>query len=136
VWRVRPTADGKGVVAFERVDASRAGGLVHLRRGLVEDANFAWDEQRADASGAARSRLPVAAWDVALVFADAETATVLVIDFDAAGGALAVVGQPGRIGLGRIAAGLEKWVGGTLDEARARNSRGKTGLLHAVGRPL
>jgi len=41
-----------------------------------------------------------------------------VVDLDAAGGALAVVGQPGRIGLGRIGPGLEKWVRSTLAAER------------------
>lgn len=108
VWRVRPTADGKGVVAFERVDASRAGGLVHLRRGLVEDANFDW--QAAVDVG----RLADDAWDLAFVFSEPGSPgghATLVIDLDD-GGSLAVVGQPGRVRLGRIARGLEKWIAG------------------------
>jgi len=107
---------GKGpgqLVAQTRIDISKAPGLVHLRRGLVEDANFNWQ-----ASGVAQPRLLSAAWDVALVFSEPLGSTTLVIDFDSAGGALTVVGQPGRIGLGRIGPGLEKWIRSTLTADR------------------
>jgi hypothetical protein len=48
------------------------------------------------------------------VFSEPLGSTTLVIDFDPSGGALTVVGQPGRIGLGRIGPGLEKWIRSTL----------------------
>jgi hypothetical protein len=121
------------VAARTRRDISRAAGLVHLRRGLVEDANFLWDDGRGE-SGAAvvrtsgpGGRLPLDAWDIALEFSEpaAEGAapgaiarrTQLVFDLDAEAGAVAVVGQPGRIGLGRIAPGLRKWIRGLAEEA-------------------
>lgn len=95
-----------GLESAKRVDISHAPGLVHLRRGLVEDANFDW--QRADGSEAA--------WDAAFAFygtADAATpATVLVVDFDPAGGTLRVVGRDGRVGLGRLEKGLRSWLEG------------------------
>jgi len=102
------TPGASGPVVASRQDVSRAPGLVHLRRGLVEDANFGWD------APGPRAPLPAAAWDVALAFhaappSDAE-ATVLAIDFDPAGGWVTVVGRPGRVRLGRIEAGLRKWV--------------------------
>ena len=98
--------------AVERREISAAKGLVHLRRGLVEDANFRWHAT----DSAALERLPAAAWDWAIVFSDpadpAGERTVLVIDFDERGGHLAVVGRPGRIGLGRLERGLAAWIGG------------------------
>ena len=105
-----------------RIDISKAPGLVHLRRGLVEDANFSWQGTDARASGggaggAVPERLPLESWDVALVFSEPLGRTTLVIDLDPAGGSLAAVGQPGRIGLGRIGPGLEKWVRSTVNAA-------------------
>ncbi len=89
-----------------RIDISRAPGLVHLRRGLVEDANFDW--QRVAGSGAA--------WDAAFAFYDthdaATPATVLVIDFDPTGGTIGVVGNDDRVGLGRLEKGLRSWLDG------------------------
>lgn len=122
---------GPGRLAVQsRIDVSKAPGLVHLRRGLVEDANFSWPSDGTRADTAPQARLSSEAWDVALVFTetvgtDASTTrprgagqTTLVIDFDTTGGCLAMVGQPGRIGLGRIGPGLEKWIRATLDDAR------------------
>ena len=106
---------GPGRLAAQtRIDVSKAPGLVHLRRGLVEDANFSW---RAS-DGAVPERLPSESWDVALVFREPLGSTTLAIDFDPLGGALAVVGQPGRIGLGRIGPGLEKWIRSTVNVER------------------
>ena len=110
--------------AQTRIDISKAPGLVHLRRGLVEDANFSWQAS----SGAVPERLPLESWDVAFVFTEPggsgsgrqprdEGRTTLVIDLEPAGGSLAAVGQPGRIGLGRIRPGLEKWIRSTLSAA-------------------
>jgi hypothetical protein len=119
--------------AQTRIDISKAPGLVHLRRGLVEDANFSWQATDARASGggaggAVPERLPLESWDVAFVFTEPggsgsgrqprdEGRTTLVIDLDPAGGSLAAVGQPGRIGLGRIRPGLEKWIRSTVNAA-------------------
>lgn len=95
-----------GIETAARIDISRAPGLVHLRRGLVEDANFDW--QRAAGSEAA--------WDAAFAFYDTVDAstpdTVLVIDFDPAGSTLGVVGRDGRVGLGRLEKGLRSWLEG------------------------
>jgi len=114
---VQPGAEPGRLVARSRIDVSKAPGLVHLRRGLVEDANFKW-QASGNADGAVAERLPLDAWDVAFVFSEPKGGTTLVIDFDASAGALAVVGQPGRIGLGRIGPGLEKWVRSTVHAAR------------------
>jgi hypothetical protein len=95
-----------GIETAARTDISRAPGLVHLRRGLVEDANFDW--QRAANAGTA--------WDAAFAFYATATAatpaTVLVIDFDPAGGTMGVAGRDGRVGLGRIEKGLRSWLEG------------------------
>ncbi len=118
VWSLRPGAGPGGLVAVERRDVSTARGLVHLRRGLVEDANFLWPAPGRDAT----SRLHESAWDTALAFsdpADGRPPVMLVMDLDGAAtapgevgeeGALAVVGRPGRITLGRIAGGLATWL--------------------------
>jgi hypothetical protein len=122
VWTLAPTAESGVLVAVKRADVSQAPGLVHLRRGLVEDANFRWQGRPSTEAG----RLPAESWDRALVFADPAAGrppVVLVIDLvegasAAAGvgvgelGSLAVVGRPGRIGLGRISRGLERWLRG------------------------
>jgi hypothetical protein len=110
---VQPGAGLGRLVAQTRIDISKAPGLVHLRRGLVEDANFNWQPS----GGAVPERLPLESWDVAIVFGEPIGSTTLVIDFDPAAGSLAVVGQPGRIGLGRIGPGLEKWIRSTLSAA-------------------
>jgi len=126
---VKPGTGPGRLAVRTRIDVSKAPGLVHLRRGLVEDANFGWSADGTIPAAASQTRLPAEAWDVALVFTEtgrinAPTQprgtgqTTLVIDFDPAGGCLAMVGQPGRIGLGRIGTGLEKWIRATLDEAR------------------
>ena len=121
------------LMALHRQDISNAKGLVHLRRGLVEDANFVWSNfQSSAATYPAAQRLPVEAWDIAIVFSDSVVAsgepTILAIDLgdqnwqrdqrdqgdqrdqSDRGGAIAVVGRPGRIGLGRIGPGLRKWI--------------------------
>jgi len=127
--RVQP-GTGPGRLAVQsQIDVSKAPGLVHLRRGLVEDANFNWQAVEPGEHASIQTRLSAGSWDVALVFAepygtDSQSRlhgggqTTLVIDFDPAGGCLALVGQPGRIGLGRIGPGLEKWIRATLDDAR------------------
>ncbi len=121
------------LMALHRQDISNAKGLVHLRRGLVEDANFVWSNfQSSAAKYPAAQRLPVEAWDIAIAFSDSVVAsgepTILAIDLgdqnwqrdqgdqrdqrdqSDRGGAIAVVGRPGRIGLGRIGPGLRKWI--------------------------
>ena len=118
------------LMALHRQDISNAKGLVHLRRGLVEDANFVWSNfQSSAATYPAAERLPVEAWDIAIAFSDSVVAsgepTILAIDLgdqnwqrdqrdqrdqSDRGGAIAVVGRPGRIGLGRIGPGLRKWI--------------------------
>ncbi len=120
---MQPGAEPGRLVARSRIDISKAPGLVHLRRGLVEDANFSWQGTDARASGggtggATPGRLPLDAWDVAFVFSEPLGRTTLVIDLDPSRGSLAAVGQPGRIGLGRIGPGLEKWVRSTVNADR------------------
>lgn len=114
--RVRPGTGPGRLTAAQRIDVSRAAGLVHLRRGLVEDANFAWPESPPTAPLAAD------AWDVALAFGEPGGAsTTLVIDLAGREGSLAVVGSAGRVGLGRLGPGLETWIRSTL--AAAETSR-------------
>ena len=127
---VQPGATPRRLAGLRRIDVSKAPGLVHLRRGLVEDANFRWQSSGGmqgggGTAGAAAEPLPLDAWDVAFVFTNPgppetpasprdQGRTTLVIDLDPSGGNLAVVGQAGRIGLGRIGPGLEKWIRSTL----------------------
>lgn len=140
LWEFRGAAALDPLEPASRRDVTRAGGLVHLRRGLVEDANFDWEAvSAAAADGPARSGAGPRTWDVAIAFFDrapegpavntspaaggsasaesrsgAESAAVIVIDFDTAGGVLAVVGRPGEVGLGRMKRGLQTWVDATL----------------------
>jgi len=96
--------------AATRLDVSRAPGLVHLRRGLVEDANFSW-------GSAPGGPLAARDWDAALAFYQPDSPdprAVVAIDLDGAGW-LTVVGRPGRIGLGRLAGGLRTWIRATTD---------------------
>lgn len=106
--RLVPAGAAGRLTAVVSRDITAAKGLVHLRRGLVEDANFLWP------SSTPERRLPDTAWDLGLVFSDPsfpqQPPTVLVIDFDESGGHAAVVGRPGRVGLGRLEKGLQKWV--------------------------
>jgi hypothetical protein len=110
IWSLE--SDGTGVWRTGAQDVSQAPGLVHLRRGLIEDVNYAWpDPARADPGD---RRLPVTQWDVALVFSNSGSSPViLAIDLDAPG-SLTVVGRPGRVTLGRIGTGLAKWVRATI----------------------
>lgn len=102
-------------------DVSGAAGLVHLRRGLVEDANFRWPESPP------REPLGAAAWDYALEFSEAAggTATTLALDVDPAGGSLAVVGAPGRVDLGRVGPGLATWIRATLEKPSTADAPGR-----------
>jgi len=120
-------ADGTGIRVASQLDISRAPGLVHLRRGLIEDVNFRWDaafrpEDSGDPGG---GRLPLVAWDHAIAFFATDDAsnpaTVVAFDLDKPGFAT-VVGRPGRIGLGPIAPGLRKWIEATKNGFQPRKS--------------
>ncbi len=133
-------ADRGRVRATSRLDISRAPGLVHLRRGLIEDVNFSWtvgvrvdsqtdadsgSDDGSDPAGGREGRLPPGSWDEAIAFfatADAETpAAVVALDL-AKPGFATVVGRPGRIRLGPIAPGLRKWIAATKSGFEPRKS--------------
>ena len=91
--------------------------MVHLRRGLVEDANFYWVTK----DKTEQMPLPDAAWDVALVFDTKQNSvteqTVVVIDFaeNSQEANLTVAGRPGRVALvAEMAKGLKTWVESTM----------------------
>ena len=122
-------AKGDRIRTVERLDVSQAPGLVHLRRGLIEDVNYQWGLSDQDGDHQARpgrGRLASEAWDVAVAFCEptdpqadswatatpVPKVTVLAFDLDE-GGAVTVVGQPGRVALGRLRPGLRTWVEGT-----------------------
>lgn len=119
IWGLA-SSDGK-ISRQTTLDVSRAAGLVHLRRGFIEDVNYDWrggDQLAADRPPGA-GPLPSAAWDVAIAFMpdpDHEHAVVLAFDLDAPG-SLAVVGRPGRVTLGRLRSGLARWVESTQKAA-------------------
>ena len=136
VWRLEPR-DGR-VRAVDRIDASHAPGLVHLRRGLIEDFNYDWGDGGLErpSEEARQPPLPAEAWDQAVAFfgpsrsgdgpafpddpAGATSASVTVVAFDLdGGGAATVVGRPGRVGLGRLRTGLATW----LDDAWSNRPR-------------
>jgi hypothetical protein len=107
LWNLSPGSGPGRLMAAVDCDVSTAPGMVHLRRGLVEDANFDWRPRTGP-------RLPADAWQVAVAFrpaAGAAPTAVLVIGAGAEGGEMCVVGQPGRIGLGRLEKGLRTWIG-------------------------
>ena len=120
LWRLELAASGLRVAA--RQDVSAAPGLVHLRRGLIEDVNYHWPYPAA--GGEVADRLDPSAWGMALAFwdhdrdlKDSETgppAAVLALGFDAPA-SLTVVGRPGRVAMGRLAPGLRKWVDATWE---------------------
>jgi len=149
-------AEGDRLRAVERLDVSQAPGLVHLRRGLIEDVNYRWEEpileeprnvpERSHRPVQAgdqpvplrRGRLPAAAWDVAVAFCEpapdpqprpakagmpTNTATILAFDLDR-GGAMTVVGQPGRVPLGRLGPGLRTWVEDTKMRGKSEEKPG------------
>jgi hypothetical protein len=108
LWKLAVDPATGRIVATERRDISSARGLVHVRRGLVEDANFAWGTVTA-------ARPAPTDWDEALAFfpaAGTEPPTVLAFDLDGTGWAT-VVGQPGRAPLGRIRRALRTWIDAT-----------------------
>jgi hypothetical protein len=116
-------------------DVSKAPGLVHLRRGLVEDVNYRWggpepapglgEPLRDRDAGADARRLAPEAWDEAFVFRDeggvGDGITIVAIDLDDPG-RLTVVGQPGGLRLGPIGPGLRKWVEATKRAISAEKS--------------
>ena len=67
-------ADGTTIRAIERLDVSQAPGLVHLRRGLIEDVNYRWEEP---VSAGAEPPLSPSSWDVAFAFLILERPTGL-----------------------------------------------------------
>lgn len=114
LWRLEAAPATGRISAVARCDVSQAPGLVHLRRGLVEDANFDW---RPVASG----RLPPDAWEVAIAFAPAAGAppeAILVVGGTAGRREVCLVGRPGRTGLGWLEKGLATWIADTCPAAR------------------
>lgn len=117
LWTLAPCDSPGRFVATSRRDISSAQGIVHLRRGLVEDAGFVWLDP-----GPA-GRLPAESWDYAIVFsgpAAIDGQTAVVIDLDPEGGWLAVAGQPGRVRLGRLGKGLATWINTSFPAAAPR----------------
>lgn len=108
LWRVAAAGSPGRLVARDRLDVSGAKGIVHLRRGLVEDAGFRW------AAAGPPTALPAESWDYALVFTDADgNQTAVVVDLDPTGGWLTVAGRGGRAALGRLGEGLKSWIEAT-----------------------
>ena len=119
LWQLRPSSGNRHTGRLQAVrldDITTAKGLVHLRRGLVEDANFHWFTK----DNTEQMPLPDAAWDVALVFDTKQNSvteqTVVVIDFaeNSQEANLTVAGRPGRVALvAEMAKGLKTWVEST-----------------------
>jgi hypothetical protein len=126
LWRLQTDASTGRVVALDRIDVSTARGLVHLRRGLVEDANFRWSAEPDRPRSAPN-------WDWAFAFFEspgsAAAAATVAIDLDALDGtgAITLVGRPGRAGLGRIGPGLRKWIAATRADAGLPTPRPEEG---------
>jgi len=105
LWRLEPAGPVERPEPARRSDISSSKGLVHLRHGLVEDANFTWDLTPAPGRPAPTAAL--AFFDRA---DDDDAETVVILRLDEGGGWLEVAGRPGAIVLGRIAAGLRTWL--------------------------
>lgn len=130
IWDLEPVAAEHAAAAtrlrvVRRLDASRAAGLVHLRRGLVEDGNFAWS------TAEPAERLPAADWRVAICFfsaaTDADPTAVIALAIDPEGrGAATIPGRPGRITLGRIGRGLRTWLESTRTAGGTPTNDGET----------
>jgi hypothetical protein len=107
LWDLGPGAEPAALGPLRSRDISGAQGLVHLRRGLVEDANFSWAERPPGSP-------PDRGWDIAIAFGSGsppdDGRTVLVIDLDAAGGVIAVAGRTGELRLGRLGPALRTWL--------------------------
>lgn len=113
LWELDPQVAIGRIEPLERRDISAAKGLVHLRRGLVEDANFAWTNDPV-AHASTRS------WRAAIAFiptaAGDGDGTVLLLDLDGSPGVIGIAGRPGELRLGRIGPGLRKWLAEALDQ--------------------
>jgi len=132
LWSLEPR--GGEICRIDRRDVSQAPGLVHLRRGLVEDVNYRWDvpQRGLELGGPAAAAtgldgpLPPGAWDVAIAFSEgpgSQPAIVLAFDLDG-DGFMTAVGRPGRLALGPIAPGLRDWIKAT----KTRFSASKSGF--------
>lgn len=109
LWRLE-TAAGRLRVAARR-DVSQAPGLVHLRRGLIEDVNYRWPTGHDRPA----NRMDEAVWDAALAFwvdAEGDPDAILAFDLDKPG-SVTVVGQAGRVALGPLEPGLRRWIEAT-----------------------
>ncbi len=108
LWRLAVAPPPRGIVAASRVDVSHAPGIVHLRHGLVEDANFTWEPHGS-------ARVDAAAWDGAIAFfgPDSEQPEAILAFGLHGAPSLTVVGQGGRIGLGRFGKALDRWLTAT-----------------------
>lgn len=131
LMRLQPGDREGRLLAVERWDISSARGAVHLRRGLVEDANYDW-AARGDDRSAVSGRLPAAAWRWAIAFADsaegveadgvAGAGDTTILAFAPAGedrdqtGWMTLVGAAGRVRLGRIDRGISTWIEDFLAE--------------------
>lgn len=113
LWELEPAGSATRFRVVRRTDASRAAGLVHLRRGLVEDGNFNWSPPTPG------DRPAAADWRIAISFLPAGAAVaptaVIALAIDPQGrGTATVPGRPGRVTLGRIGKGLRTWIEATL----------------------
>ncbi|MEO1993590.1 MAG: hypothetical protein ABGW78_16770 [Pirellulales bacterium] len=106
LWKLSPDHSTRHLIAVQKCEVTNAQGIVHLRRGFVEDAGFRWEIM-----GPA-SRLPIEIWDYAFVFRDPELdeQTAICVNLDVQGGWMTVVGRPGRVALGRLGKGLQDWI--------------------------
>ncbi|MFN9369505.1 MAG: hypothetical protein ACK6CT_12210 [Planctomycetia bacterium] len=110
LWRLGPGSGPRRLAVTARYDVSRAPGLVHLRHALVEDASFIWEAVPPAGDSGPR---PVPEWATAIAFSrhgDAKSPPATVLAFDRQFGTMTVVGRPGRVALGRLGSGLDRWV--------------------------
>ena len=106
LWKLSLDHSAHHLLATQKCEITNTQGIVHLRRGFVEDAGFRWGVIGPP------ERLPMEIWDYAFVFSDPklDEQIAVVVNLDAQGGWMAVVGQPGRVALGRLGKGLQDWI--------------------------
>ncbi|HEV3021537.1 MAG TPA: hypothetical protein VGX76_03695 [Pirellulales bacterium] len=103
---------GLHFAVIERVDVSRAPGLIHLRQGLLHDGSFDWPAPSDDCRPQ---------WDYALRFsADERSATVLVA-FNCRRVKLA--GSAREVAIAPLAAGLERFLAEQFDRTKRAASK-------------
>ncbi|HEV3003452.1 MAG TPA: hypothetical protein VGX78_03280 [Pirellulales bacterium] len=119
--RLAPAADDDGpdvdfggahFTVIERVDVSRAPGLIHLRQSLLHDGSFDWSAPSDDCRPQ---------WDYALRFSRDEHVATVLVAFNCR--RLKLAGSAREAGIAPLAAGLERFLAEQFDQTRRAASK-------------